>query len=38
MPASNLGNIPTLVIPTAHAIFYEMGLNEEALWGLPNRQ
>ena len=37
IPASNLGDNRTLVIPVAHTIFFEMGAERRAAWGLPIR-
>jgi O-acetylhomoserine (thiol)-lyase len=34
VPASNLGDTRTLVIPVAHTIFYEMGLERRAAMGI----
>jgi O-acetylhomoserine (thiol)-lyase len=34
IPASNLGDTRTLVIPVAHTIFYEMGLERRASMGI----
>jgi O-acetylhomoserine (thiol)-lyase len=34
VPASNLGDTRTLVIPVAHTIFYEMGAERRASMGI----
>jgi O-acetylhomoserine (thiol)-lyase len=34
IPASNLGDTRTLVIPVAHTIFYEMGQERRASMGI----
>ena len=34
IPASNLGDTRTLVIPVAHTIFYEMGAERRASMGI----